>query len=141
MPEKRKNKSKEELLAEMESRTELKRLQNKVLKEYYPLLLKHSTTVENAKIVSQAFSIAIEQKFINLRRTMKVKDLGLREMLAGTEEAAKWQEFFDMFDEETIESCARIVKDMPENIDGFVRMEMKDRPFESLKTYFINPEE
>ena len=136
--EKRVNKTEEQLIAETKARETTNRLRLKARDEFYPHLVATTKNVEEAKNLTMAYYLAVEQAFMKLKRTMTVKELGLREMLNGSEESEKWNKFFDMFEGETIENMSTVVQGMPEVIDGFIRMEMKERPLDSLKTYFLD---
>lgn len=136
--EKRVNKTEEQLIAETKAKETTNRLRLKARDEFYPHLLATAKNVEEGKTLSMAYYLAIEQAFMKLKRTMTVKELGLREMLNQSEEADKWNKFFDMFENETIENMSTVVQGIPDVIDGFIRMEMKDRPLDSLKTYFLD---
>jgi hypothetical protein len=138
MKEKRVEKTKEELKAEMEAIAEAQRLRRKVKEEFYPFLCLKTNNIDEAKIFSQALSVAIEQSFTNLQKTMKVKDLGLVAKLTNNEQSAKWKEVLEMFAEENIMSAQRILRDMPNAIDSFIREEMTKRPLSSLKVDFLD---
>ena len=100
-------------------------------------MLKYSKSISDAKVQTTSFSIAVEQAFLSKQKGMKIKELGLREMLADSEQSAKWKEMFDIFDEETISTFNEIVKGLPGAIDSFINEEMTQRPLSSLKTDFL----
>lgn len=138
MPEK-KNKTKEQIAEEIKKRQVANHLRVKAKDELYPFLCDNSKNIEEAKVIAQAFYMSIEQAFMNLKKKMLVKELELDKMLNDTEDGKKYHKLFEMFNDETLEDMGTVVRDMPDVIDSFIRLEMKDRPLSSIKTYFLDP--
>lgn len=141
MPAKRKNKSKEEIIAEAKAQKEVNRLRLKARDEFYPHLVKNTKTIEEAKTTSMAYYLSVERAFTALKDKMTIKELDMRKHLNDSPESKKWHEFFDMFEDETIATMTNIVQSMPEVIDSFIKEEMKGRSLDTLKTYFLDPHE
>ena len=131
--EKQEHKTPEQLLAEAKAKDETLRLRGRVKGDLYPLLVRSSTSVEDAKIFCQVIASSIKQAFNNRMREVKVEELKLIDMLAETDEKARYQEMLTMFGGETVNAALRMIDEMPGMIDGLVRVEMSKRPLSDFK--------
>lgn len=135
--EKRINKTKEQLLEEQKQREETLRLRKIVKEKIYPLLLEKSKSIDDAKIFSSTVSISIKQAFNNTMRKMLVEELKLKSMLSESEEKERYEKMFDILNTETIFNALKMIDEMPNAIDGFIREEMCKRPLSELKAEFL----
>lgn len=135
--EKRVNKTKEQLLEEQKQREETLRLRSIVKEQIYPLLLEKSKSIDDAKIFSSTVSISIKQAFNNTMRKMLVEELKLKGMLSESEEKERYEKMFDILNTETIFNALKMIDEMPNAIDGFIREEMCKRPLSELKADFL----
>lgn len=135
--EKRINKTKDQLLEEQKQREETLRLRKIVKEQIYPLLLEKSKSIDDAKVFSSTVSISIKQAFNNTMRKILVEELKLKGMLSESEEKGRYEQMFDILNTETIFNALKMIDEMPNAIDGFIREEMCTRPLNELKAEFL----
>lgn len=121
----------------MEKVQEVKRMRSKVKEQFLPFLLKESESIEDARMLCTALSIALEQAFLNKQREFSVKDLKLVDMLQG-EKSDRWKTMLQMFEDEKINDALQMIKEFPREIDMWIREEMKDRKLDSLKINLLD---
>lgn len=131
--EKQVHKTQEQLLAEAKVTDETLRLRGRVKGDLFPLLIRTTKSVEDAKMFCQIIATSIKQAFNNKMRDTKVEELKLIEMLAETDEKARYQEMLNMFGSETLTSALRMIDEMPGMIDRLVAVEMSKRPLSDFK--------
>lgn len=135
--QKRINKSKEQLLEEAKQKEEVLKLRKIVKEEIYPLLLEKSKSIDDAKVFCNTVSVAIKQSFNNRMRELKVAELGLKGMLAQSQEKERYEKMFDILNSHTIMNALKMIDDLPTAIDGFIREEMCSRPLNGLKAELL----
>jgi hypothetical protein len=89
-------------------------------------------------MLCSALSIALEHAFIAKKKEFLVKDLKLVDMLKDTEKSDRWRVLLNMFGEENMADALEIINQFPNEMDLFIRQEMKDRKLESLKMEFLD---
>lgn len=124
--EKRINKSKEQIAAEMIQHQDTERKRALVRDVLFPLLLELNTDVRYAKIFLYTASVAVEQVYNEGKTKTTIGDLTerLKELFKTTTEADadKSNEYFRLFSllkDESVTSFTSIVKDLPDKIDGY----------------------
>lgn len=135
--QKRINKSREQLFEEAKQKEETTRLRKIVKEQIYPLLLEESKSIDDAKIFCSATAIAIKQAFNNRMKELKVEELKLNTMLAESQEKERYEKMFNIIKEETILSALKMVDELPNAIDSFIREEMCKRPLTELKAELL----
>lgn len=117
---------------------DLTRKRAKVKNEFLPFLLKNTESIEDARTICQAVSIAIEHSFLHKKKEFKTGDLKLIDMLQEGEQAFRWRELLKMFADENIMDTLEMVNQFPNEIDHWIREEMKNRKLESLNIKLLD---
>lgn len=137
-PLKKLQKSKKELESQLRNNINVNRLRQVVKEKFYPLLLSNAKSVEDAKTFSKVISIGINTAFNKLTLSMKVKELGIAELINKDDERYEaYKEAFAMLDNETVKDAIELMDGMGQAIDSFIKEEMTKRKLESLKTDFL----
>ncbi len=123
MKQKRVNKPKEQLAAEMKVAQETMRLRNISKDKFYPFLKKHTTSIEDAKRFLQIIDTAVKSTY---NEDLVVRTVGSLKMVEKIRETApdsekeRYSDVFKMFEDETIVTFIRVVSDFQQVLGGLV---------------------
>jgi hypothetical protein len=105
----------------------------------YPFIVKHSKSVEDARMFLSVLAVVINQKFLNGMMTTKLSDLKLEdELIKGTEQEKKYKEFFEIFGEQDLRTVLDILDALPKGIERAIRKENENKLLSDIKIPFIN---
>lgn len=132
MKEKHKNKSREEILAEMKARPEFLEKLAFVKDQFYPALIKATDNVEDAVQRLAVMNSFLMESFLGIMKEKKFGELKLQEKLSPLD--PKYQENKDMLDllnEKSVFDAKDIMEGLKAEIelfkrDMFTKMELKD---------------
>lgn len=134
----KKGKSEAEMLHDAQIQKELIRKRDIAKNSLYPMLLKSSKNIEDAKIFCQSTAIAIKQAFNNRMATTLVSDLKLMDMIDKKNlEYERYKEVLDIFEMENMVPALEVLEGMAQAIESFQREEALGRKLESLKPTFL----
>ncbi len=105
----------------------------KVKTELLPFLQESSESIEDARMLCTALSIAVEQAFMNKKREFLIKDLKLVDMLDEGDKSIRWKTLLEMFGDENIADAMQMIKEFPQEMDMWIREELKGRKLDTLK--------
>lgn len=127
-----------------EMKAEQERQRTLVKESLYPLLLKNSKSIEDAKNMLYAASTAIHQAFQKkiMERQVEMSkqllsDLEISSIMQSGEEFDRDRELMDLFKDETIATASGLIEGMKGAIDSFQREESTKRSLDTLKTDFL----
>ena len=103
----------------------------------WPILVKHSANIEEAKILLNVASTAVRQSFNNRMLKTSVEELELISMLADSPEKKKYEAILNLVAGENIVVALELIDGMSQAIDGFIKQENSERKLDKLKTYFL----
>jgi hypothetical protein len=142
MPSKKKSnqpkkvpKTKDQIAAEMRQQEKVKRFRQKVKQEVYPLLLKSSKSVEDAKMILHVVGMAVQQAVLVKEKELKVSDLEITKASEGNE---RFDAILNLFKDESVRDTIEILSGMRDVIESFVREENTTRPLSKLKATFLD---
>ena len=134
----KKGKSEAEMLHDAQIQKELIRKRDIAKNQLYPMLIKTSKNIEDAKIFCQSTAIAIRQAFNNRMKNTLVADLKLEEMLDKKgNEYERYKEILDIFNMENMPDALEVLEGMSQAIESFQREESLGRKLDSLKPTFL----
>jgi len=136
--EKRQNKTKEQLIAEMEQTKKVNQQRQVVKEKIYPFLLEKSESIEDAKVFMSAIGISIKQAYLNGMKDTPLGDLKMVEML--DIKGANYQRYKDLFEilkDYSITDALKLIEGMPGEIDISIREEMQTRKLDTLKVKLL----
>ena len=141
---KEKRLTKEELEHKEKIRAEEKRQRALVKDKLYPLLLKHSKSIEDAKnlvyacemAVRSAFQAKVYEEQARLSKS-QVSVLNLEDNIIKDPQFDRDRELLDLFKFETVATTNSILEGMKLALEGFVREECTKRELSTLKTDFL----
>ena len=134
----RKNKTKEEIEADMKRGAEVKRLRALVKDDVYPAVVNASISIDDSKFLLHSFSTMMMDKFLESMKEVKFVDLKLEEKLdAKHEKYAEYKALLALFGNETVFTARELIEGMKMEIEMMISNEMKERKLETLKTNFL----
>lgn len=134
----RRNKTKEEIEADMKRGAEVKRLRALVKDSIYPAVVKASISIDDSKFLLHSFSGMMMDKFLESMKEVKFVDLKLGEKLdLKHEKFAEYQELLALFGNETVFTARELIEGMKAEIEMMISNEMKERKLDTLKTNFL----
>jgi len=133
--EPRKNKTKEELEADIKTQQEVHKFRKFVKEEIYPFLLEHSTSVEDAKMMCQVLKMSIKQAVMNKEKLTPVATLEIPKV---DEKYEKYNQFMKLFLDKTVFEVDQLLEGMSSVIDSFIREENTKRPLSELKAELLD---
>lgn len=116
---------------------EAKRKRSLAKDQLFPILKKHSTSIEEAKILLNVASTAVRQSFNNRMLKTSVGELELISMLAESPDKAKYESILNLLAGENLVVALELIDGMSQAIDGFIKQENSERKLDKLKTYFL----
>jgi len=116
---------------------EVKRQRVLIKDVVYPILLKDSLNIEDAKMVLGATSIAIKQAYSNLMVKMEVNELGLKTMISKGSENDRFRNILEAFENENVSNAIKLIDGLAEAINSFQREESTKRPLSDLKVELL----
>lgn len=134
----RENKTKEQLIKEMQNLAKVKKYRAFVKDQFFPLVVKASTSVDDAKFWLTAFANMLTEQFLSKMKETKFSDMKLEEKL--DKKDPHYEDFkaiLKLFEEENVYSARELIDGMKGEIEMMITMEMKERKLDSLKTNFF----
>lgn len=131
------NKSKEQVTQEIKTKEKVVFLREFVKDQFYPALVKASTSIEDAKYLLGSFSNMVMEQFLAKMKEVKFEDLNLYTKLDPT--LPQFQEYkliLDLFKDQDVFTTRELIEGMKGEIEMMVTTELKDRKLETLKTNF-----
>ncbi len=139
MPQRTRNKSKDEIEAGMKRVQEAKRLRAFVKDQFYPALLKASTSIDDAKFLLSSFSNMVMEQFLSQMKEKKFIDLQLHNKLDPKAPNFKdYQDMLALFGNENVYDARELIEGMKMELDALVTAELKDRKLDTLKTNWLD---
>lgn len=132
------NKSKEEILKDMQRTQEVKRMRSFVKEKLYPSLLLASTSIDDAKYLLGSLSNMMMEQFLAKMKEIKFSELKLHEKLDIN--AKGYHEYINLltlFADENVYNSRELVEGMKNEITMNIDTEMKERKLDTLKTNFL----
>lgn len=134
----RKNKTKEEIEADMKRGAEVKRLRALVKDSIYPAVVDASLSIDDAKFLLHSFSSMMMDKFLESMKEVKFVDLKLVEKLdPASPKHADYVKLLALFENETVFTARELIEGMKMEIEMMISNEMKERKLDTLKTNFL----
>ncbi len=118
--------------AEKKAQAEISRLRAIASNQLVPLLQNKSESIEEAKMLTQALTIAIQQAFTNKQLEVKVSELGLDKMIDGKAEYDVMREALKMVENESVSDALKVLERFPAFVDMAIKKEMQTRKLSSL---------
>lgn len=138
-------------------KSEQRRLQNKIKTTFYPMLLKHSKSIEHAKLICQMGLMILQAEFSKIieakQRELSDSKLVTLDILNGLKDKIGkkgqytnydtlvsldvFKDLFTIFADEKIAVTEGMIKGMQAAIDSFVAKEVKQRKLSTLNAEFI----
>jgi len=131
------NKSKADIKKTLETQEKVKNYRAFVKDEFYPALLKATTSIEDAKFLLGSFSNILMEQFLGQMKEKQFIDLKLHEKLDKT--SPSYKEFVNilaLFGDKNVYDSRELIEGMKGEIEAMITNEMKDRKLDSLKTNF-----
>lgn len=142
---KRVNKTKEQLEHEFKLQYEQTRQRKFVKEVLYPWLLANSKSIDDAKNIVYAATMALQSTFhIAVGKeqtrlsTVKVSELHVEDNLKGDEEYNRDRELMAMFNDEPVATAESLLKGMKLAIESFEREESTKRPLVELPAELLD---
>lgn len=132
---KRINKTKEQILATMQSQARAEVNRKFVREKFFPALCEASDNINDADIFLQSFSSMVMESFLSMKKEKKFSDLKLEEKLDSKSpkyEALK--NVIAIFNTKGLQEAEELIDGMKEEIRMYYREEMKTRSLSTLKT-------
>lgn len=134
----RKNKTKEEIEADMKRIAEVKRLRSLVKDTIYPAVVEASISIDDSKFLLHSFSTMMMDKFLESMKEVKFTDLKLVDRLdPKAPKHAEYVKLLALFGNETVFTARELIEGMKMEIEMMISNEMKERKLETLKTNFL----
>jgi hypothetical protein len=124
----RKNKTKEELLAELEVQKETERQKVLVKTIIFPSLHDSCKTIADAKALLEYASSLIQQKGLERMYKTSTAELKMSENMKDTEAAQKYKAFFSSFDSLDIGATITIIDQLKRGINNYVENKVDSEP-------------
>jgi hypothetical protein len=136
---KRKEKSKAELIHEIETKMLVKKARGISKDSLWPLLVEHSQNIEEAKRLCMISVTYLDTLFSELSRTMKLSELIKDD---GMKENDKYYPFMvkviELFKDEDVSFTRTVMQGVSQEIERLQRKEASERKLDTLKTDFID---
>lgn len=138
MEEKRHNKTKEEILSEMETRQKVRRDRQFVREKFFPALCDSTTSIHEADVFLQSFSNMLMETFLGLMKKKSFVDLDLISKLdANSSQYESIKSMVELFNDRTVGDAQALIDGMKDEIRMYFKEEMKGRTLDTLKTKWL----
>lgn len=115
-------------------REELDRKRKKVREELYPFLVKNFNNIDETKVFLQVLALSLQQEYLRGMNQIRIRDMKMGSYVnEKADNAEKYKEVFDMFQEETLSGALEMIEGFPKEIDTQLRLETKERKLETIK--------
>ncbi len=132
---KRKNLSKLELFEKIKKTADFKKKMDFTKNKFWPALVAATHNVDDAQTFIGSLSTMIMQKFLNLMKEKKFKDIGLGEIIdPANEKVTELKALLALFDDMNVFDARDLFEGMKNELNLFINDEMRTRPLSSLKT-------
>lgn len=133
------NKTKNEIEEKMKNVEMVKEMRVFVKDQFYPALLKATTSIEDAKFLLGSFSNMVMEQFLGQMKEKQFIDLRLHEKLDPA--SPLYKEYIDilaLFGNRNVYDARELIEGMKNEIEVMITNEMKERKLDTLKTMFYN---
>lgn len=131
----RKNKSKKEVVLNIQQAHEADRLRILVREKIFPFLLQLNDTIAFTKIFLQVAAVTVDTAFNNTSKDMKVKDLIPKFETLYKDDSGHnkmYMKFFELLGDETVSSFVSLIQMTPQKIEAYFTQENDKRPIMDL---------
>lgn len=130
--------TKEQIEQGIKNVQEVQRLRTFVKDQFYPQLIKASTSIDDAKYLLGSFSNMVMEQFLAQMKAMKFEDLKLEDKLDSKSPQYKdYKKILELFKDENVYSTRELIEGMKGEVESMITNEMKTRTLDTLKTNFI----
>lgn len=134
--EKRIPKTKEQISEDIKKQEEVKRFRQKVKQELYPLLLKESESIEDAKMMLQVVKLTIQQSVLQKQKGIKLRELEIPRITE--EKFERYNKFMDLLMEENVSVSMELCEGLSNVIDSFIKEENSKRKLTELPATLLD---
>lgn len=137
MPNKRINKTKDTIVDEMEKQEKVKALRIFVRDQFYPALLKATSSIDDAKYLLGSFSNMVMEQFLAQMKEKAFIELKLHEKL--DPQSTNYKEYIELlslFGDKSVYDTRELIEGMKQEVEMMIATEMKERKLDTLKTNF-----
>jgi hypothetical protein len=131
------NKTKDEIEQKMKNVEMVKAMRVFVRDEFYPALIKASTSIEDAKFLLGSFSNMVMEQFLSQMKEKQFIELKLHEKL--DKASPNYKEYVDLlslFGDKNVYDTRELIEGMKNEVEVMITNEMKERKLDTLKTIF-----
>lgn len=131
------NKTKEEIARKMQNIEMVKEMRIFVRDQFYPALLKATTSIDDAKFLLSSFSNMVMEQFLAQMKEKQFVELKLHEKL--DKASPNYKEYIDLlalFGDKSVYDTRELIEGMKNEIEMMVTTELKERKLDTLKTQF-----
>lgn len=131
--------SKEQLIKELQDNSKFKVKMKFTREQFYPALVKASTSIDDAQNLLGSLNTMIMQEFLSDMKSKKFSALKLEDKL--DKDNPKYPEFIamlDLFKESNIFDAKDCIEGMRSEIDLFMKDEREKRTLDTLETKWVD---
>jgi hypothetical protein len=131
------NKTKEQIIAELEEKRKEGKRRTFIDEHFMPLMEEITTNLEDAQVFSQALQQTLQQSFNNLSKSMKVVDLHLDEKLNKNkpELTYRYEQVLNVLGDQTIDDAFRMLQGLFDEINRVINAEYGKKTLKELNQH------
>lgn len=136
---KRINRTKDEIAQGMENVRKVREMREFVRDRFYPVLLRASTSIDDAKFLLSSFSNMVMEQFLSLMKEKMFEELKLQDKL--DKKAANYKDYkelLQLFTGRDVFTARELIEGMKAEVEMMITTEMKERKLETLQTNFFD---
>lgn len=136
MVRKRVNKSKEQLLWEMEQKKHREKMQPFIDGELMPFLEENTQNLEEAQFLTESLQVAMNQAFEMQKKTMLLSELKMGESLAKVKNpkaVEKHVKLIEILEGQTVDDAVRLLSAVYEEANRVIMKQLKEKKLTDFK--------
>ena len=133
---KQNHKTKDQIIAEKEQKRLAEKRMAFINDKFMPLMEEITKNLEEAQMLAETVKIAINQAFMNKSKELKVRDLGLKEMLLKAKKPELLQKhikIIDILEDQTIEDGVRLCDGLFQAVNEQISKDLKEKKLSDFK--------
>ena len=133
------NKTKEELIADLQKNAAWMAKMKFVKESFYPALCKATNSIEDATSNLTIINSVIMDKFLGRMKEVKMKDIDIYSNLSKTDpQYENLKAMLELFDDLSVSEAKEYFEGLKQEIGLFLNEEQKQRKLEDLKTRWLD---
>lgn len=133
--QKRVNKTPEQISKDMENLAKVRKYRLFVKDEFYPALLKASSSIDDAKFLLTGFASMVFEQFLGIMKEKKFNELNLESKLdPSNPNYEEFKKILALFNDKNVYEARELIEGMKGEIEALIKAELSDRKLETLKT-------